>query len=38
MEERARRTGRDFREMDLAEQDALWDEVKADEWRATDTG
>jgi MazG family protein len=28
MEERARATGRDFREMKLAEQDALWDEVK----------
>jgi uncharacterized protein YabN with tetrapyrrole methylase and pyrophosphatase domain len=37
MEERARRTGRDFRQMDLAEQDALWDEVKADERRAIDT-
>jgi ATP diphosphatase len=31
MEQRARQNGRDFREMDLAEQDALWDEVKADE-------
>ena len=37
MEERARRTGRDFRQMDLAEQDALWDEVKADERRVIDT-
>ncbi len=31
MEDRARETGRDFREMELAEQDALWDEVKAEE-------
>jgi hypothetical protein len=38
MEDRARRTGRDFREMDLAEQDALWDEVKADERRAAENG
>ncbi len=36
MEERARSAGRDFRQMDLAEQDALWDEVKADERRAID--
>jgi MazG family protein len=28
MEERARTMGRDFRDMELAEQDALWDEVK----------
>jgi uncharacterized protein YabN with tetrapyrrole methylase and pyrophosphatase domain len=28
MEERAHAAGRDFRTMDLAEQDALWDEVK----------
>ena len=28
MEERALASGRDFREMDLAEQDALWEEVK----------
>ncbi|MDX2436096.1 MAG: nucleoside triphosphate pyrophosphohydrolase [Acidobacteriota bacterium] len=31
MEDRARQTSRDFRQMDLAEQDALWNEVKADE-------
>lgn len=31
MEDRARETGRDFRAMELAEQDALWDEVKAEE-------
>ena len=31
MEERAREAGRDFREMDLSEKDALWDSVKADE-------
>jgi MazG family protein len=31
MEERAQTTGRDFREMELAEQDALWDEVKGAE-------
>jgi MazG family protein len=31
MEDRARQTGRDFRTMNLAEQDALWDEVKEDE-------
>jgi MazG family protein len=33
MEERAAASGRNFREMDLAEQDALWEEVKADEGR-----
>jgi MazG family protein len=31
MEERARAAGRDFREMELAEQDALWEEVKGTE-------
>jgi ATP diphosphatase len=31
MEARARELGRDFREMDLAEQDALWDRIKAEE-------
>jgi MazG family protein len=31
MEEWSREMGRDFREMSLEEQDALWDEVKADE-------
>jgi ATP diphosphatase len=31
METRARELGRDFREMDLAEQDALWDRIKAEE-------
>jgi MazG family protein len=31
MEERALASGRNFREMDLAEQDALWEEVKEDE-------
>lgn len=31
MEDRARRSGREFRQMDLAEKDALWDEVKTDE-------
>jgi MazG family protein len=35
MEERAQTTGRNFREMELAEQDALWDEVKgAESWRS----
>jgi MazG family protein len=34
MEERAAESGRSFREMDLAEQDALWEEVKAHEGRA----
>ena len=34
MEERARETGRDFREMDLEEQDALWDRVKDEEGRS----
>jgi MazG family protein len=34
MEERSRRTERDFREMSLEEQDALWEEVKADERNA----
>jgi MazG family protein len=33
MEERALASGRDFRTMDLAEQDALWDEVKEAEER-----
>jgi MazG family protein len=33
MEERAAASGRNFREMDLAEQDALWEEVKAEEGR-----
>ena len=33
MEARARQMGRDFREMSLAEQDALWDEVKRAESR-----
>jgi MazG family protein len=31
MEERARKSGRDFRQMELAEKDALWDEVKTGE-------
>lgn len=31
MEERSRSAGRDFRKMELAEQDALWEEVKKDE-------
>jgi MazG family protein len=31
MERLARRRGRDFRDMDLAEQDALWNEVKEEE-------
>jgi MazG family protein len=31
MEERSRKMDRDFREMSLEEQDALWEEVKADE-------
>ena len=31
MEAKARERGRTLRDMDLAEQDALWDEVKADE-------
>ena len=31
MEDHARETGRDFRQMDLEEQDALWNEVKAEE-------
>jgi nucleoside triphosphate diphosphatase len=31
MEERADASGRDFREMDLAEQDSLWEEVKKEE-------
>ena len=31
MEELSRARGRDFRTMDLAEQDALWEEVKNDE-------
>jgi MazG family protein len=31
MEERAVASGRDFREMDLAEQDGLWEEVKEEE-------
>ena len=31
MEARARELGRDFHEMDLAEQDALWDEIKSEE-------
>lgn len=31
MEDRARQTARDFRKMDLAEQDALWNDVKHDE-------
>ncbi len=31
MEERSRATGRDFRAMDLEEQDALWEEVKRNE-------
>lgn len=34
MEERARSMGRDFREMELAEQDALWEEVKEAERRS----
>jgi MazG family protein len=34
MEQRALASGRNFREMDLAEQDALWDEVKAAERHA----
>ena len=33
MEERARAMGKDFRQMDLAEQDALWEEVKTAEGR-----
>ena len=33
MEERALASGRNFREMDLAEQDALWEEVKEAEGR-----
>jgi uncharacterized protein YabN with tetrapyrrole methylase and pyrophosphatase domain len=33
MEERALASGRNFREMDLGEQDALWDEVKKAEGR-----
>jgi len=45
MEERALAAGRNFRDMDLAEQDALWEEVKAaegkgkkesGEWRSRD--
>jgi MazG family protein len=45
MEERAREMGRDFRSMNLAEQDRLWEEVKElegreakdpEEWRNTD--
>jgi len=31
MEDRSREMGRDFRAMDLAEQDALWEEVKSRE-------
>jgi hypothetical protein len=31
MEERSRGMDRDFRAMDLAEQDALWEEVKSGE-------
>ena len=31
MEERSRAAGRDFRNMELVEQDALWEEVKKDE-------
>jgi len=31
MEDRARVAGRDFRDMDLSEKDALWDEVKTEE-------
>ncbi|MBD3871380.1 MAG: nucleoside triphosphate pyrophosphohydrolase, partial [Acidobacteria bacterium] len=31
MEERSREMDRDFRAMDLAEQDALWEEVKSRE-------
>jgi MazG family protein len=34
MEERSRESGRDFHQMDLAEQDALWDRVKAEEQRS----
>ncbi len=34
MERRARKLGADFREMDLAEQDALWDAVKEEERRS----
>jgi hypothetical protein len=35
MEERSREMDRDFRAMDLVEQDALWEEVKSEE---TSTG
>jgi hypothetical protein len=36
MEERALAAGRNFREMDLAEQDALWEEVKEAEGQGSE--